>query len=212
MFRSLCSRTENLTEPSHDNYFRLAFSRSPGFVICPLLHERTLGFISYDRYRFIVDTQTQLQSQPANEDPFYLPDLAFLSFRFFPIRPPMLFPALSLPSAAAGASLLAEASPFLSPPVRLFLAGRSPAVSSPSSRFVRGFPLPLESLLGRSSFLTATAPSLSESSSLPRDLRLRSGAPPVAPPCRASPTFSTRRLTTFTCVWVRQYGGAGVKI
>ena len=152
-----------------------------------------------------------LQNQPANKDSFYLPDLAFLSFRFFPMRPPMLFPALSLPSAAAGASLLAEASPFLSPPVRLFFAGRSPTVSSPSSRFVRGFALPLESLLGRPSFLTAVTPSLSESSSLPRDLRLRSGAPPAAPACRASPTFSTRRLTTFSCERKYQYGTAGGK-
>ena len=156
----------------------------------------------------MLNTQTQLQFQSANKYAFYLPDLAFLSFRFLPIRPPMLFPALSLPSAAAGASLLAEASPFLSPPVRLFLAGRSPAISSPSSRFARGFPLPLESLLGRPSFFTATEPSLSESSSLARDLRLRSGAPPAAPPCRASPTFSTRRLTTCMHGWVCQYDDA----
>jgi hypothetical protein len=117
----------------------------------------------------------------------YLPALALRSFLFLPIKPPILLPALLLSPAASGGVTAALSD---LPPVRAFLLGRSPVSPSPDfSR--RGLPLP--SLGGLDSRLTAGRPSSSESSSVGRDLRLRSGAPP---PCRASPTFSTRRLTT----------------
>jgi hypothetical protein len=117
----------------------------------------------------------------------YLPALALRSFLFLPIRPPILLPALFL-SPAVSDGVAAALSDL--PPVRAFLLGRSPVSPSPDfSR--RGLPLP--SLGGLDSRLMAGRPSSSESSSVGRDLRLRSGAPP---PCRASPTFSTRRLTT----------------